>query len=240
MRKHGIPFDLAGRHFASKQAVLNELLAIKNRAADYVPITNPQDVALLAALLEIHPSYRQKVTQEDVVTGFMVIPVHSGRGFRILLQGGSPEGVEIAPDKALRSETSIENERISDAFRNAVHDQIVEFKEQQGFGRVSCAHCPAVVENRHWRTNVVDPTLQPAHVDHNKNHRRMTDLIQDFQKIYPEAVNPPRERQPNPYGPVPENQWVLSPGQLRDTWSQYHREHAVLRFLCPACNMSEQ
>lgn len=235
-RARGRGWELVGR-FYNKTEIKRRIQEIKSRTPLHACV-NQEDYQFLGALFAYHERFVEK-TQGLPVIAFVHKPAgrtYSNFHFRLI----DNREDAFSPTKCTGTAEQNNQHRSCAAYRNAIHDQIVAFKEEQGYGLVPCGICECSIANRDWTGETMktsSPTHEPAHVDHNHDHKTFAVILSEFKTAHPDAQNPILSTGPNYYKTGDPTCWVLADAGLMEQWQTFHKENARLRFLCPECNL---
>jgi hypothetical protein len=144
-------YNIGGREFRSKDAILAHVSEVKARYADQVDLS-PEDLRFMAALLQRHPRAERVIGCGVRRMWVQANPVGTGRGFVLERLDGSTD--RFSPKKCVLPVSHAQE--VYGAFRWAVYPQIVKFRRRYfrrhadadgtipdpfGFGRVTEKNC---------------------------------------------------------------------------------------------------
>lgn len=216
------PVTLGPFTFKSKSAAKDALRTIRDAVKDRQPILDDDAVDLLLGVVAAHPQATQKVGVG--IAGFFVArsPDYPTRCFYLRRVDGSE--TDFSWNETMSPTSPITRLRM--ACRNATMDQKLEFKDREwpitdGGERI----CPITGK---------EFTRESAHVDHQPPQTYMK-LVDDW--LSAEGLS---------IGDVP----IDHIGDLRsvdafadvrqgEDWSEFHREHAVLRLVSAEGNLRQ-
>lgn len=230
---------LAGQRYttASAKEKIND---IKTRTALETEV-NKEDFLFLLDVFKKHPGFLRKTCGLFVVA-FLHKPRGPHSGFNFVLSNGYNEDFGIK--HCFLSESTYQKAIATEAYRNAVHSQILEAKRRRGYGLIPCDVCKKFIDNRDWhgKPSGGDVSCEPAHVDHCQDNRgKFSNILEDFQKeVGKESISPPLCKERCPYQGGGFDQWTLAEGPIREQWLAYHEKRARFRFLCSGCNARER
>lgn len=199
---------------------------------------NKEDFLFLLDVFKKHPGFSRKTCGLPVVA-FLHKKRGAYSGFNFVLSSGYDEDFGIK--HCFLSPSTYEKAIVTEAYRNAIHSQILEAKRRRGYGLIPCDICKKSIDNRDWCHG--KPSCEPAaHVDHCQDNRgKFSDILEDFQKeVGKESMSPPLCKERCPYQGGEFDQWTLAEGPVREQWLVYHQKRARFRFLCSECNGRER
>lgn len=213
-------------HFESKEKVRERLKLISRQLG---PIKHALDHDLLQHMLLKHPASKTYCSSLEEIAGFSVELRKSGpfaptNQFVVHRTNGT--NTSISFEACLDSKKQYERNILYKALRCEIQSQINEFHKTHLLPEV-CPECKRYA---------------PCQVDH---LRFFSDLSSDFLarlQLRGDSVSPvggmgaDDSRVDCPWGPHDKTSlWLINRNQALE-WQEFHRRHAILRYLCGPCN----
>jgi hypothetical protein len=218
-------YFIDGKYFSSKKEagvyIREEIL----KKADFCKSLKNKNEKIFLKLLKVLEQHPEKSSVIKDVVDIDITP-NSAKAYHIeiILKGGNREGISWID--CIRSVEDIKNNIIkdttmndlTDAMRNAVNDQIYNFKLSNPN---KCCEICSVTESQSPKTEF--------HVDHHE--KLFVTLKKDFLN---QCNGHPTEFKKEGHFTVFRDEDNI----FKTKWQEYHKNNATLRWLCAPCNLS--
>lgn len=219
-------YVFAGKSFRSKQAALDYFKDYKRRKKIGDHMEEPYRSVMLS-MLKTHPYYDELAPFIRDRTQIVIAMFKDDFAphFELINDDGSRKEFSYLKCDG-RTKISDHRKSVMHLMRNAITDQINEFKHRtlQQTEVYICA------------IDGVEIDVTEVHVDHVNTHKTFKTLVNEFVTQYAGGDFKNVIISPNPIGDTSRTH-VLD-AEFVNTWSQYHRDHARLRILCRDHNLS--
>lgn len=206
--------ELGGKYFPSKgdlQVYIQSILATGNK------MLVGEEAAVVEDLLLLHPNADEKIGSGVQHIEVGLSPQKTHNCFYVVRTDGSKEHFSYKHCLSECSQERLIEKRRTSAYREAVADQIMEFRRS----KQPNSYCESCGSNQNLQVDHFIP-FENLVADFEKGK---TDIPDEFENADRIACN---------------KRFRTSDRAYQEAWQQYHKEHASLRLLCRQCNLTRQ